>query len=835
MTIIRTLSFIHRKTTTVPQLVLDDMIMKGHGAEANMIVTQPRRISALGVSERIAAERCERNGETVGYCIRLESKRSAKTRLLLCTTGILLRRLQCDPDLASVSHVFVDEVHERDLNTDFLLIVLKDLLVRRKYLKLVLMSATLNANAFSDYFAGCPVVSIPGRAYPVQENRLEDVLQLTGYVVQEGSDYAAKTSASRPARLSKSALQKKYDPKYTSSVINSLAIVDETIINFELIACLVENIAVSNAEGAILVFLPGMMEITKAIEEIYKREFFQSSKAKVYPLHSSLSTKEQTSVFEVPPAGIRKIVVATNIAETSITIEDVVYVVDAGRVKENRKDEVKEMPTLVETWVSRASAKQRRGRAGRVREGISYHLFSSHTYEHDMQDYQLPEMLRVGLEDLVLKILLLDLGEPCSFLAKAINPPSALAMRNSLKLLEGLGAVEVEWHSDDSVLGSARTNASKKSATEQESSTCGALSAESGLTALGYHLATIPTDPRIGKMVIYGALFQCTDACLTIAASMSVRSPFLSPFDKRDEADAARKGFAMEGSDHLTTLNAFNTWKEVRRIKGAKATQSFLRESFLSRPTLEKMEHLRQQFADLLIDMGFLPKGFRFKGSKGRSSGLQEAQSQADAYSGNTSLVKAMICAGLYPNIIVAPRNLCQGVGGKEVGECAFQSLKGDVYVHPCTVSFSEKRLTSRYCCYYDMVRTSKTFVRDCTTVSEFALLLFGGSLKVYHAHGAVTIDDWLKFRISPKAAALVKHLRAQVECMLLKKIVSPEEDITGSVEAKGLIQAVSAIVSQEIITLPDGADIIRPWTVAPDGYSRSPRWRNSGGGRVSS
>jgi ATP-dependent RNA helicase DHX36 len=166
------------KTTQVPQLVLDDMILKGCGAEANMVVTQPRRISAIGVSHRIASERCEKIGETAGYSIRMESKRSSKTRLLLCTTGVLLRRLQCDPDLASVSHVFVDEVHERDLNTDFLLIVLKDLLARRISLKLVLMSATLNATAFSNYFGGCPVVSIPGRTFPVLEQRLEDVSAL---------------------------------------------------------------------------------------------------------------------------------------------------------------------------------------------------------------------------------------------------------------------------------------------------------------------------------------------------------------------------------------------------------------------------------------------------------------------------------------------------------------------------------------------------------------------------------------------------------------------------------------------------------------------------------
>lgn len=314
--------------------------------------------------------------------------------------------------------------------------------------------------------------------------------------MQEHSEYALKTSESSPAsRFSKSTLRRMYYPKYNSSVISSLAIVDESKINYHLIAELVEHITLNNDDGAILIFLPGLMEITKAIEELYKKEIFQSSKVAIYPLHSSLSTAEQIAIFEVPPEGVRKIVVATNIAETSITIEDVVYVVDTGRVKENRKDEINEMPTLVETWVSRASTKQRRGRAGRVREGIVYHLFSSHTFD-DMEDYQLPEMLRVGLEDLVLQILLLDLGELTSFLAKALNPPSALALRNSLKLLEGLGAIEVDWKGDDTVRNH-ETTALQKDATVTDAPSCGTVSAESGLTALGFHLAMLPVEPRL--------------------------------------------------------------------------------------------------------------------------------------------------------------------------------------------------------------------------------------------------------------------------------------------------------------------------------------------------
>jgi HrpA-like RNA helicase len=224
------------------------------------------------------------------------------------------------------------------LNTDFLLIILKDLLKRRKELKLILMSATLNADSFSNYFEGCPVVSIPGRAFPVEDNHLEDILELTKHQIEEGGDYALKTSESKPPKVSKSALRRLYYPKYSKETIHSLSIVDETVINYPLIADLLEHISINQGEGAILVFCPGMGEIQKCIgkwelndfciyqvrsyltphlcdfltEELYKKEYFQSSKVVIYPLHSSLSTAEQISIFEVPPSGVRKIVVSTS-------------------------------------------------------------------------------------------------------------------------------------------------------------------------------------------------------------------------------------------------------------------------------------------------------------------------------------------------------------------------------------------------------------------------------------------------------------------------------------------------------------------------------------------
>jgi HrpA-like RNA helicase len=431
-------------------------------------------------------------------------------------------------------------------------------------------------------------------------------------------------------------------------------------------------------------------------------------------------------------------------------------------------------------------------------------------------------MLRVGIEDLVLQILILDLGEPTTFLKKALDPPTNLAMSNSLKLLEQLGAVECQWHPP------SRRQQQQQNISEGYTSSAGdedGLKVSSELTALGFHLATLPVDPRVGKMMIYGALFGCVDPLLTLAAAMSARSPFVSPFDQRDQADMARKKFAIEGSDHLTILNAFEQWSDLRRTtQGSRHVNSFLKENFLGRLTLVQMEDLRRQFHSLLADIGFLPRGFR----------LKDRDHPANGNSQNRGLIKAVLCAGLYPNIIVAPRSVVLSQGatnkGKQssvVGEHAFRShRKGDLYLHPSTVAFDEPQLDSRYCCYHELVRTSKTYVRDCTTVSPLALLLFGGTLETYPTHGVCAVDGWLKFRIQAKSATLIKYLRGKMERLLFEKIVSPHKDVIETGEGRAVIQSISLLFETDLMVLnhgpspastrsiPDrsGGEIVRPW-----------------------
>ncbi|KAL7580066.1 hypothetical protein ACA910_005051 [Epithemia clementina (nom. ined.)] len=763
------------KTTQVPQFVLDDLISRDCGAYANILVTQPRRISAIGVAERMAKERCEKCGQTVGYSIKLEKKMSGNTRLLLCTTGILLRRLIGDPDLASVSHVFVDEVHLRDIQTDFILIILKGLLKRRRKLKVILMSATLNAEAFSAYFGGAAIVAIPGRTHPVQEFRLEDILQeITEHDIFE--EFTVKNKEEfNESHLSKSALRKLYYPKYSSKVIHSLSIVDEQRINYTLLVQLLEHICQTKEEGAILVFMPGLAEITKAIDEMRKKEFFQSPAVLILPLHANLSSTDQTAVFNVPPSGIRKIIVATNIAETSITVEDVVYVVDSGRVKENQRDELNNTPMLVESWVSRAAAKQRRGRAGRVRPGTAYHMFSSHIHDKVLKDHHQPEMQRVGLEDLILLVLILDLGDPARVLGKALDHPSASAVVHSLKLLEELGAIDCTWGDDGNLV--------KRQIDDED---CSSLAVKTELTPLGFHLAALPVEPRVGKMLLYGAMFGCVEEALTIAAAMSSKNPFIATFDQRAAADEAKRELAINGSDFLAVLVAFTGWKRSRGNREV----SFLKEHSLSRMTLHQINDLRKQYASLLIDIGFVPRNYNLNQRDSRQ------HSQLD--DSNIAMLVGVLCAGLYPNIIVAPQGLVSDSGSWGAGDYPFRSPKGDVFLHPSTALFPAKQLEGRYCCYHSIVKTSKLYVRDCTIVSPLSLLLFGGTLQVFQKQEVATVDGWLKFRISRKSATSIKYVRQEMESILLRRIVSPEDDSARERDTVAMMQCIRVILQKK-------------------------------------
>ncbi|KAM6034291.1 ATP-dependent RNA helicase DHX29 isoform 3-T3 [Chlamydotis macqueenii] len=423
------------KSTQVPHFLLEDLLLDEGSNKCNIVCTQPRRISAVSLATRVCEELgCESGpggkNSLCGYQIRMESRTGEATRLLYCTTGVLLRKLQEDGLLSSISHVIVDEVHERSVQSDFLLVILKEILHKRSDLYLILMSATVDSEKFSSYFSHCPILRISGRSYPVEIFHVEDVIEATGYVLEKDSEYCQKfleeeeeVTINVTSKGGGTTKHQEYVPiqsgsgidlapyyaKYSSRTQQAIFYMNPYKINLELIlellAYLDRSPQFKNIEGAVLIFLPGLAHIQQLYDLISTdRRFNLRDRHKLIALHSVLSTQDQAAAFTIPPLGIRKIVLATNIAETGITIPDVVFVIDTGRTKENRYRESSQMSSLEETFVSKASALQRQGRAGRVRDGFCFRMYTRDRFESFME-YSVPEILRVPLEELCLHIM----------------------------------------------------------------------------------------------------------------------------------------------------------------------------------------------------------------------------------------------------------------------------------------------------------------------------------------------------------------------------------------------------------------------------------------------
>ncbi|KAK8965211.1 putative pre-mRNA-splicing factor ATP-dependent RNA helicase [Platanthera guangdongensis] len=311
-----------------------------------------------------------------------------------------------------------------------------------------------------------------------------------------------------------------------------------------------------------------------------------------------MASSEQRLIFDKPENGARKIVLATNMAETSITINDVIFVVDCGKAKETSYDALNNTPCLLPTWISKASARQRRGRAGRVQPGECYHLYPRCVYEV-FSDYQLPELQRTPLQSLCLQIKILRLGSISEFLSRALQSPEALSVQNAIEYLKVIGALDEEEE----------------------------------LTILGRHLAILPVEPKLGKMLIFGAIFKCLDPILTVVAGLSVRDPFLTPFDKRDLADSAKSHFSCQDySDHLALIRAYEGWKDAEK---ARTGYEYCWKNFLSPQTLKAIDSLRNQFHFLLKDTGL----------------VDENIAPCNIWYRDENLVRAVICAGLFPGI----------------------------------------------------------------------------------------------------------------------------------------------------------------------------------------
>uniref|UniRef100_A0A2K6G138 ATP-dependent RNA helicase DHX29 n=1 Tax=Propithecus coquereli TaxID=379532 RepID=A0A2K6G138_PROCO len=769
------------KSTQVPHFLLEDLLLNEWGAsKCNIVCTQPRRISAVSLATRVCDELGCENGpggrnSLCGYQIRMESRACESTRLLYCTTGVLLRKLQEDGLLTNVSHVIVDEVHERSVQSDFLLIILKEILQKRSDLHLILMSATVDSEKFSTYFTHCPILRISGRSYPVEVFHLEDIIEETGFVLEKDSEYCQKfleeeeeitinvTSKAGgirkyleyiPVQTGANADLNPFYQKYSNRTQHAILYMNPHKINLdlilELLAYLDKSPQFRNIEGAVLIFLPGLAHIQQLYDLLSNDRRFYSERYKVIALHSILSTQDQAAAFTLPPPGVRKIVLATNIAETGITIPDVVFVIDTGRTKENKYHESSQMSSLVETFVSKASALQRQGRAGRVRDGFCFRMYTRERFEGFM-DYSVPEILRVPLEELCLHIMKCNLGSPEDFLSKALDPPQLQVISNAMNLLRKIGACELN---------------------------------EPKLTPLGQHLAALPVNVKIGKMLIFGAIFGCLDPVATLAAVMTEKSPFTTPIGRKDEADLAKSALAMADSDHLTIYNAYLGWKKARQEGGYRSEITYCRRNFLNRTSLLTLEDVKQELIKLVKAAGFSSSTTSTSWEGNRASQTLSFQEIA--------LLKAVLAAGLYDN--VGKIIYTKSVDVTEKLACIVETAQGKAQVHPSSVNRDLQ--TYGWLLYQEKVRYARVYLRETTLITPFPVLLFGGDIEVQHRERLLSIDGWIYFQAPVKIAVIFKQLRVLIDSVLRKKLENPKM----SLENDKILQIITELIKTENI-----------------------------------
>jgi ATP-dependent RNA helicase DHX8/PRP22 len=494
------------KTTQLTQYLAEG----GYANEGMIGCTQPRRVAAMSVAERVSQEVGCVLGHEVGYTIRFEDRTSPETRIKYMTDGILQREILLDPLLNRYSVIMLDEAHERTIATDVLFGLLKKTLKRRKDMKVIVTSATLDAEKFSTYFYGCPIFTIPGRTYPVE------IL----YSREPETDYLD------------AALQ--------------------TVL----------QIHINEPAGDILLFLTGKEEIDTSCEILTERMKALGSAAPellVLPIYGALPSEVASRIFDPAPSGARKVVIATNIAETSITIDGIYYVVDPGFVKQTAYDPKLGVDRLQVTPISQAQAKQRAGRAGRTGPGKCYRLYTEQAFQTEMLPTTIPEIQRQNLCNTILMLKAMGINDLLHF--DFMDPPPTNTMLTALEELYALSALD-----DDGLL-----------------------------TRLGRQMADFPMDPALAKSLITSEKFNCADEMLTIVAmvSASTTSIFYRPKEKEKQADQKKARFHDQHGDHLTLLNVYNGWRQ------SNFSTPWCHENFIQPRTMKRAEDVRNQLVDI--------------------------------------------------------------------------------------------------------------------------------------------------------------------------------------------------------------------------------------------
>lgn len=493
------------KTTQLTQFLAE----AGFANEGIIGCTQPRRVAAMSVAKRVAEEVGCKLGEEVGYTIRFEDCTSPATRIKYMTDGMLQREILVDANLSRYSCIMLDEAHERTIATDVLFALLKKALKRRPDMKVIVTSATLDADKFSAYFNECPIFTIPGRTFPVE------VL----YSREPESDY-----------------------------------LDSALVT-------IMQIHLTEPKGDILLFLTGQEEIDTACEILYERMKALGPNVPdliILPVYSQLPTEMQSRIFEPAPVGSRKVIIATNIAETSITIDEIYYVVDPGFVKQNAYDPKLGMDSLVVTPISQAQANQRAGRAGRTGPGKCFRLYTEAAYQSEMLPTTIPEIQRQNLSNTILMLKAMGINDLLHF--DFMDPPPINTMLTALEELYALSAL------DDEGL----------------------------LTRLGRKMADFPMEPSLAKVLIAAVDLECSDEMLSIVAMLNLPNVFYRPKEKQSQADQKKSKFHDPHGDHLTLLNVYNAWKN----SGYSSPWCF--ENFIQARSMRRAKDVREQIVKIM-------------------------------------------------------------------------------------------------------------------------------------------------------------------------------------------------------------------------------------------
>ncbi len=529
------------KTTQLPKFCL----AAGRGIDGLIGCTQPRRIAATTVARRIAEELGQEPGNAVGYKIRFRDRTARDAYIKMMTDGILLAETQSDRYLSAYDTIIVDEAHERSLNIDFILGILQTLVAKRDDLKLIITSATIDTEKFSKAFGDAPIIEVSGRMYPV-------------------------------------------DIRYPAPEANPTQ--ENELTHVEMAVRAVRRVLRQSHTGDMLVFMPTEQDIRETCELL---EAENPQGARVMPLFARLAAGEQSRVFARQPQ--RKIIVATNVAETSITIPGIKYVIDSGLARISRYSPRTRTTSLPVMPVSRSSCDQRKGRCGRVQNGICIRLFAEDDYESRPQ-FTPPEILRANLAEVILRMIPLKLGDISEF--PFIDRPDLKSIKDGFDLLFELGAIKNRLK--------AQGSREKAESLRQGVALAGKLRSRVALTERGRLMARIPLDPRLSRMLIEAKKEDCIDEMTIIVAALSIQDPRERPVEKAQEADRVHATFHDPQSDFVTLLNIWHRYHSHRqKVKSNNQMKRFCREHFLSYMRMREWRDIHQQISILLKEHGF--------------------------------------------------------------------------------------------------------------------------------------------------------------------------------------------------------------------------------------